>query len=458
MKSSIVYVRISQDRSGEALGVTRQAEDARKLAEARGWQVLEVVVDNDTSAAGKARRPGFEKVLDALESGRAEVVIAWTLDRLTRNRRDTVRLIEAAQSREATIALVRGSELDMSTPSGRLTADLLAAVARSEIETKSDRQKRANQQARAAGKWLGGPRPFGYEADGVTIREPEAEAIRAGYQMILDGSTLVDVGREWDRRGLRTPAGTRWPGVNIAELLTRARYAGLRSYEGEIVGPAVWPAIVSEDTYHAVVAVLRGRERGGWRQDKLLLTGIATCGKCGRPVWAGHNNGARTYRCRTAGKSGHVTRSQPPVDEFVEAVIVERLARPDARELFAQLAEAEGPDMAALASEADTIRQRLDGIAEAFADGAVTASQLRKATDRLRARLAEIETSMVAVDSTAARVGALVTAADVAGAWALLPRAERHRIIGALVTVTLHPVGRGRRDPGMEKVEIGWKA
>ena len=92
---AVVYVRISQDRNGDGAGVGRQETDARALANVRGWTVTSVIVENDTSAAGKKTRPGFERLLQAVEDGAAQVVIAWALDRLTRNRRDTLRLIEA---------------------------------------------------------------------------------------------------------------------------------------------------------------------------------------------------------------------------------------------------------------------------------------------------------------------------------------------------------------------------
>ncbi len=43
-----VYVRISQDRDGEALGVERQETDCRALAKRRGWEVIEPIYrDND---------------------------------------------------------------------------------------------------------------------------------------------------------------------------------------------------------------------------------------------------------------------------------------------------------------------------------------------------------------------------------------------------------------------------
>lgn len=75
----------------------RQLEDSRQLAAMRGWNVIAEYVDNDISAAGKWARPAFDAMVRDLADGHADVVIAWAWDRLTRNRRDALRLMEVAQ-------------------------------------------------------------------------------------------------------------------------------------------------------------------------------------------------------------------------------------------------------------------------------------------------------------------------------------------------------------------------
>src|SRR4051794_20863678 len=101
-KKAALYLRISLDKSGEGLGVERQRDDAIRLAELRGWDVAEVIEENSVSAAGKKARPGFERLLEMISAGQVQVVVAWNLDRLTRNRRDTVRLIELGQQHRIT--------------------------------------------------------------------------------------------------------------------------------------------------------------------------------------------------------------------------------------------------------------------------------------------------------------------------------------------------------------------
>ena len=56
-RSAAVYVRITQDRGGAGLGVERQEQECRALAQRLGWKVTEVYCDNDLSAFSGRRRP-----------------------------------------------------------------------------------------------------------------------------------------------------------------------------------------------------------------------------------------------------------------------------------------------------------------------------------------------------------------------------------------------------------------
>src|SRR3546814_6121614 len=85
---------------------------------------------------------------------------------------------------------------------------------------------------------------------------------------------------------------------------------------------------------------------------------------------------------------GHFSRQAEPVEEYVSALVVARLSRPDAREL---LTRRDSPDVDQLQVEAVGIRERLNALAVDFADDVLTASQLRAATERPRSRLSAIE-------------------------------------------------------------------
>ena len=61
-----MYLRISEDRTRNEAGVTRQREDCERRSRDRDWTVHAVEADNDTSAAGKKQRPGLERVLHSI--------------------------------------------------------------------------------------------------------------------------------------------------------------------------------------------------------------------------------------------------------------------------------------------------------------------------------------------------------------------------------------------------------
>jgi DNA invertase Pin-like site-specific DNA recombinase len=135
------YVRISDDRAGDAAGVGRQEADCRALAERRGWTVADVYTENDTSAfkrrkvrlpdgstALRVDRPAFRKLLADLSSGAVGALVAYDLDRIARDPRDLEDLIDVVETHKIPTAAVTGS-LDLSNDSGVTMARIAVAIA-----------------------------------------------------------------------------------------------------------------------------------------------------------------------------------------------------------------------------------------------------------------------------------------------------------------------------------------
>lgn len=451
MKATI-YVRISSDRTGEAAGVDRQRLDCERLVKDRGWTLAGIETDNDISATTGRRRPGFERLLAGIESGQTQVVVAWALDRLQRNKHDELRLYDLCKAKGVRLSLVNGSDIDFSNAAGLYVADMLGATARFEVNMKSDRQRRAQEQAAHAGRRSGGRRPFGYDADGMNIREDEAEAIRTGYSDLLAGASIGSIARSWNAAGFHTAQARRteghegepspWRNSSVRDVLKNPRYAGRRRYKGEEVAKAVWPAIVEEETFRAAEAILNDpARRTAPNAGRALLSGVALCGVCGATLHAGGANrpGIRNYRC--SGSMGHVSRRAEPVEDYVTAVILARLSRPDARGL---LIDKNRPNAKALRTQANALRAKLEGLAVDYAEDRLTWAQMNIINERTRARLAEVETEM----ADAGRVdvlGPLIAAADPENYWLTMDTDRRRLVIDILATVQVYPPGRGVR-------------
>ncbi len=460
-RRAAVYVRISEDREGAGLGVERQREDCEALARRLGWQVRHVFVDNDVSAFSGAARPEYRRLLEALQGGDADAVLAWHTDRLHRSPRELEEYLDVCEQRGVITHTVQAGELDLSTPSGRMVARILGSVARQEVEHKAERTRRAHQQAAQHGRWRGGGRPFGYEADGLSLRDDEAEEVRRLCAAVLEGQTLGSLARDLNDRGVRSTTGKPWEFTTLRQLLLRSRNAGLSTYRGEVIGMGRWPALVPESTWREVVERLTdpARRTSASNAPRWLLAGVALCGFCGATMRSG---GATTrggerrtvYRCRHARGGGHVARSAEPVDDFVTNVVLARLARPDAADL---LTSADGPDLHALQEQRAGLRSRLEGLAELYADSVLDDAQLATAGDRLRRRLADVEATLDArrrhpVAHKLAETG------DVDAAWQSLAVAERRQVVGLLMTVRLLPQGRRGAAFHPGGIQIEWKS
>ncbi len=465
-RRAAIYVRISQDREGAGLGVERQRADCEALAKRLGWSVVSTFTDNDLSAYSGKRRPGYRALLADLDAGRADAVLAWHTDRLHRSPRELEEYVDVCERRGVVTHTVKAGEIDLSTPSGRAVARTLGAWARFEVEHKSDRTKRAQLQAAEAGRWFGGARPFGWEVrehGEAVIDRREAEVIRKCTHAVLAGASLGSLAAELNSRAVLTSTGKQWNATTLRQVLRRARNAGLSTYNGEVVGKSTWPALITEDTWRALCAVLDDPERRRSSSNRLrwLLPGLATCGACGdtvRTATVASNRAAGTtrtvYRCRVTGR-GHVARAAQPVDDFVTRLVVARLSRPEARQLLA--AGVETPDAEGLRVEAVALRARLGEAAESFADGAITAGQLEKISARVRARLDEVESAM-ARSARGVVLADLVNAPDVAAVWETLALDRRRAVISELMTVSIMPTGRRGNVFDPTSVRVGWKA
>ena len=313
---ALVYTRMSMDRLGEGAGLARQEEACRALCLARGWEVVDLI--DDTVSATKYRladRDGWKQVIEMIERGEIDVVVAWHLDRVTRDMRDLEDLIELAL--DANVGLA--THIGLPSAARCSLASTCRAALRSPSAAATAARMRATIRPASVVRsmslvaWV--RRPFGYRRDGV-IQRDEAELIRLAYQGVLQGRALSAIARAWTTAGHLTTAPTPgpWSNVGVRLLLLAARNAGILERYREEVGLGNWEAIVDEPTYRAVARLLRQQDRHrGQGPLSHLMTGIAVCDTCKGPIrairsrWA-DEHGEYEDICTAAGRG---TRASP---------------------------------------------------------------------------------------------------------------------------------------------------
>src|SRR5699024_8949322 len=130
----------------------------------------------------------------------------------------------------------------------------------------------------------------------------------------------------------------------------------------------------------------------------------------------------------------------------------------DAIDMFAK--DDDGPERAAqLTGERDSLRDRLDGLAEAFAAGDIDRGQLTKGSARLRDRLTAVEDELAGLVKNPA-LAEVVDAEDVTEAFDALPLEVQRHLIDELMTITLRRSGAGNNwvfNPD-RSAQIEWRA
>src|SRR3954470_5942148 len=152
-----IYARVSTfDQQPE-----NQLTELRRYAAARGWTPTEYV-DRGVSGA-KDRRPALDQLLADARRRKVDVVVCWKLDRLGRNLRHLIILLEELQA--LGIAFVSLNEgIDATTPAGKLQMHILGAIAEFERGRIQERVRAGLARAKAQGKKLG-RRPHVITAD-----------------------------------------------------------------------------------------------------------------------------------------------------------------------------------------------------------------------------------------------------------------------------------------------------
>src|SRR3954453_13032602 len=176
-----------------------QLLELRRYLEARGWAAVEYV-DQGVSGA-KDRRPALDQLTADVRRHRVKAVVCWRLERLGRNLRHLVLLLDEWQSRGVTFVTL-GEGIDTSTPAGRLVAGVLGSIAEFEHARIQEHIRAGLARARMQGRRLGRrPSAAARRLDEFTALSHRDAAARLGVSV-----ATVKRWRRARRVGSKSPA------------------------------------------------------------------------------------------------------------------------------------------------------------------------------------------------------------------------------------------------------------
>lgn len=451
-----IYCRISDDREGRGLGVARQEDECRALAERVGWSVTHVYRDNDLSAYRGRRRPGYQALLEAVKQGDVDGLVVWHNDRLHRHQRELEDFIDLVDATRIPVVTVTAGLFDLATASGKMTARILGAVARQESEHKAERQRAKHAELAAQGAPSGGTRPFGLtevkrDAQGRSYREEvpeEAEAIRQAARDILDGASLKSICRRWEAQGLRGTRGRPFSPHVVAKIVSSEWVVGRRAGK-----PAQWPAVLDEQTWRTVSALIKGRATGR-SYPKTLLSGIATCGLCGHTlVSRPRGDGRPAYVCAT--DLGGCGKIRVLATHFEQDVLGRLFSRLDPAQLHQPPADDPTAEAMAELARLEEVKKRLAELAGAGEMDLAEYREARAANERKAQSLRETVAKSAEIE---ALERARADAVDLTAQWDELDVEDRRRVVQALAErIEVGPAVKGRNFYSPERVRVTYR-
>ena len=321
--TAALYCRLSRDDNmdSESNSIQNQRKILQKAAKDKGYTDTVFFVD-DGSTGTTMKRPGFQKMLTAIEAGYISAVFVKDLSRLGRNYIEVGKLTEEFFPLHdiRLVAVSDGVDSDEGEDDFTPFKNIMNEYYAKDI---SKKRRIVNKMKGNAGVPLSPP-PYGYiknpDDPRFWVVEPEAaEVVRRIYRMALEGYGLAEIAARlaadgvvnptyyWRSRGTSrggsksTVEPTRWGHTTVKKILTLQEYCGdvinFKSYsksykmkkrienpeENRAIFLNVHEAIIDRQTWEKVQALQKGtrRKKPTVTQEPSVFSGLLKCPECG---------------------------------------------------------------------------------------------------------------------------------------------------------------------------------
>jgi len=290
----VMYLRKSTDSEDYQIqSIEDQRKELNKLVERRGLAVVNVFQESKT-----AKKPGrieFNRMLDFIDSGKANGILCWKANRLARNPSDGGKIQWFLQE---------GIIQSILTPHGEYVSDdnsLILAVElgiATQFSRDLSKDVKRGSTTKAEKGWRPGRAPIGYRNDKfeekgkkkVFVDEDKFPLVRKLWDLMLTGnysvSQVADIAN--NKLGLRSIYKKKENKIHISHMyriLTNHFYYGEFSYAGKDYQGEHKPMITPEE-YDRVQKILGKKGKQRPKTKKLPFTGIIKCGHCGCSITA----------------------------------------------------------------------------------------------------------------------------------------------------------------------------
>ena len=294
----ILYARKSTEQEErQAMSIDSQISELLRMAERFGFKIDKTY--KESMSAKKAGRPIFNEMLDYINTQKDCVVLAWKVDRLTRNISDGARITELLES--GNIKEIHTiDKVIVDNPSDKFMLIMDFGVGKKYSDDLSVNVKRGNRAKLEKGGWPG-IAPLGYLNDKLNktiyVDENSAPYVRKGFELYATGGySLKEVTNILFGSGLRTRSGKKVHKSKIHKMLSNPFYLGLMKRSGKLYQGS-HEQVVSQQTFENAQTALLGKAHPKPQKLFFHLRGKILCGHCGCAFTASRKKGHDYYYC-----------------------------------------------------------------------------------------------------------------------------------------------------------------
>jgi len=429
----IVRVSVVGGREGESFASpSEQRERIEAACKASGMRLAAVHEELDVSGGRPlAERNGLRSAIEAVEAGRADVVIAAYLDRLCRSLDVQRQLIERVEAAGGEVRALDVGAVSHKTATSKLSATLIGAFHEFTKDRGRENARASHSRAIARGvvPWPNIIPGYRRGPDGVLVpHAAEAALVREVFRMRAEGAPIAKVREYLAGHGIKRSEH------GITSLIESRVVLGELVF-GELSNPTAHEAIIDRGTWKRAQEAMVPRGRMAPSSRLLARLGILRCAGCGGRMTVGTNqNGCYpAYRCPGKGSldcelrlSISATIAEDTIVEATRAAIKDIQGRADGQ---ANRRQAEA-DLASAESALEAAVSAFDGLGDLQATKDKLA-ELRDAVDEARERLGRLGAADVAIRANGAEE------------WDQMSAEEQRELIRATIKTAVVGAGRG---------------
>jgi DNA invertase Pin-like site-specific DNA recombinase len=293
----LIYCRKSTDTEDkQVLSLDSQENELKEIATKENLEIVKIF--RESKSAKEPGRPIFDEMIKMLSSGKADSVLCWKIDRLTRNPVDGGQIQWLLQTNK--IKCIRTFEKSYFPNDNVLLMSIEQAMANQYIRDLSVNVKRGNREKLARGEWPNHA-PFGYLNDkstkSIVIDPIRSKYVPRAFELCLSGShSFKEISNILHQEGLRTRTDKRVLKSHIQRILSSIFYTGLMERDGKYYNGNHQP-LISKDVFDKAQDVMSGRSRPRPQRLFFPLRGFLKCENCGCSITASLKKGHHYYYC-----------------------------------------------------------------------------------------------------------------------------------------------------------------